>query len=207
MSEENKHLENLQEIRSMMERNTRFLSLSGMSGIMAGVSALVGATLAYFRINEFYQSSNRIYTEYINLEADLLIIAFSVLVFAIGFAYFFTARRAKKRGEIVWNKTAKKLVLNMFIPLFAGGTTSLILLRNGHVGYIAPMTLVFYGLACINASHQTVRDIFYLGLTNVVLGIIAMLFIGQGLLFWTLGFGVAHIVYGSLMYFKYDKKS
>jgi hypothetical protein len=204
---EEKHLENLQEIRSIMERSTRFLSLSGLSGIMAGASALVGSALAYFRIKQFYSLSSPDYDAVINLETDLLAIAGAVLIFALGFAYFFTARNAKKRGEVVWNKTAKKLLLNLFIPLFAGGMISLVLLRNGHIGYIAPITLVFYGLACINASHQTVSDIFYLGLTNVILGLVALFFIGQGLFFWTLGFGVTHIIYGSLMYFKYDKKS
>ena len=203
---EEKHLENLQEIRSIMERSTRFLSLSGMSGIMAGLSAIVGAIMAYFRIDMFLKDGFGMYSLQ-ELQTDLLFIAISVLLSALGFAYFFTARKAKNSGEIVWNKASKKLLINLSIPLLTGGAIVLILLRKGEIAYIAPLTLVFYGLACINASHQTVRDIFYLGLTNVFLFLIAMFFIGQGLLFWTLGFGVAHIIYGSLMYFKYDKKS
>ncbi|MFA7273443.1 MAG: hypothetical protein WC044_06220 [Crocinitomicaceae bacterium] len=205
--EESKHLENLQEIRSIMERSSRFLSLSGLSGIVAGITALVGATIAYFRIESYFQTEGGSYREMRDLESDLLIIAGIVLVAALGFAYFFTARKAKKAGEVVWNKAAKKLIVNLAVPLCTGGLVVLILLEDGKIGYIAPFTLVFYGLACINASNQTVRDIYYLGLTNVILGIFGLIFIGQGLLFWTLGFGFAHILYGTLMYFKYDRKS
>ncbi len=204
MSEEKKHLENLQEIRSMMERNTRFLSLSGLSGIGAGVIALIGAFVAHQRIEAFT------YIDYLSimaLELELLTIATCVLIGALTVAYLFTAKKAKKSGDVFWNKTSKKTLVSLAIPLVTGGLTILVLLKNGQYVYIAPLSLIFYGLACINASHHTVRDIFFLGLTNISLGLVALVYLGNGLLFWTIGFGFAHIIYGSLMYFKYDKKS
>ncbi len=205
MSEE-KHLENLQEIRSIMEKSTRFLSLSGLSGVVAGIAALIGAGVAYMRwTNQYlnvYQEPN-----YEQLEMEFILIAAVVLVSAIGFAYFFTAKKARKAGEKIWNKTSKKILFNLSTPLIAGGFVSLMMIHFNLYGLVAPLILIFYGLACINASHQTVRDIFFLGLTCVLLGMLNFAFIGRGLLFWSLGFGVAHILYGTLMYFKYDRKA
>lgn len=208
MSEE-KHLENLQEIRSIMERNTRFLSLSGLSGVMAGVVALIGAGFAFsIYANEVINSTFlRMSPNWGVVQRDLIMIAAGVLVAAIGFAYFFTARKAKRAGEKVWNKTSKGILLNLLIPLATGGVLSLVLLKNDLFIWVPPITLIFYGLACIGASQKTVRDIFYLGLTCLLLGLLNTLFLGYGIIFWALGFGIAHILYGTLMYFKYDRKS
>jgi uncharacterized membrane protein YidH (DUF202 family) len=204
---DNQHLENIQEIRSIMEKSTRFLSLSGLSGVMAGVSALLGAFIASYRINSF---RNDFYTgsdNFEKLERDLFLIAIGVLVFAILFAFLFTSKKAKKAGEKIWNRTSKKILFNLSIPLLTGGFVVLFMIYHQLFVFIAPLTLIFYGLACINSSHQTVRDIFYLGLTCVLLGMMNLFFLGQGILFWSLGFGVAHILYGTLMYFKYDRKA
>jgi hypothetical protein len=65
--------------------------------------------------------------------------------------------------------------------------------------------LIFYGLALINASKYTYNDIRYLGISELLIGLCSTLFLGYGLFFWAAGFGLAHIVYGALMYFKYDK--
>lgn len=203
---ENQHLENLQEIRSIMERNTRFLSLSGLSGVMAGVMALLGAGLAYARIMR--DDLNVFETpDWASMQRDLLLIAAGVLVAAIGFAYLFTARKAKRSGEVIWNKTSKSILLNLAIPLATGGFFSLVLLKNNLFIWVPAVTLIFYGIACINASQKTVRDIFYLGMTCLVLGLINTLFLGYGIVFWSLGFGIAHIAYGTLMYYKYDRKA
>ncbi len=201
------HLENLKEIRSIMEKSTRFLSLSGLSGVMAGVFALLGASAAYFRMRNFGRNFFNGSDSVSEVQNDLLLIAGAVLVFAVSSSYFFTARKAKKAGEKIWNKTSKNILLNLSIPLLTGGFVALVMLQNNLFVWIAPFTLIFYGLGCINASHKTVRDIFYLGATCLTLGLVNTLFLGYGIVFWALGFGVAHILYGTLMYFKYDRKS
>jgi hypothetical protein len=196
------YLQDIQDIRKMMDRSTQFLSLSGLAGIMAGVYALAGAYAAK-------QIYDRNYGNYITLESDafktIIGIAGAVLVLSVVTAYFLTARKAKKQGETVWNTTSKRLAANFMIPLATGGIFALILLKNGYAGLIAPVTLMFYGLACVNASKYTMRQVRYLGLTIIIIGLTATNFEGYGLEFWALGFGVCHILYGAIMYYKYDR--
>lgn len=196
------YLKDIQDIKSMMAQSSQFISLSGFSGILAGIYAIIGAVIAYFLIE-----NERSY--YITLESTtfkyILLTALVVLVLSIGTAYLLTIRKAKKVGEKVWNPTSKRLIINFSIPLITGGIFSLLLLKNGYYGLIAPITLIFYGLACVNASKYTLRDVRYLGITQIILGLIATEFSGYGLYFWVIGFGICHILYGSIMHFKYDR--
>jgi hypothetical protein len=93
----------------------------------------------------------------------------------------------------------------MATPLVTGGLLILILISRSYYGIITPATLIFYGLALVSASNFTFADVKYLGLLEIALGLIAACFPGYGLLFWAIGFGVLHIIYGSMMYLKYDR--
>lgn len=200
--ETNKYLQDIQDIKNMMNKSTQFISLSGMAGILAGIYALIGA----FYVN--YLIASHTY-EYITLESTtfklILGTAFLVLFCSLVTAYILTARKAKKLGEKVWNPSSKRLLLNFAIPLVTGGIFALLLLKNGHYGLISPVVLIFYGLACVNASKYTFRDVRYLGMTEVILGLFAIEFSGYGLHFWVVGFGICHILYGAFMYLKYEK--
>jgi formate/nitrite transporter FocA (FNT family) len=197
----------LASIRTMMERSAKFLSLSGLSGVLAGVYALVGATAAYFMVHYPISPFNyRIYS--INEGTTLyklILIALVVLAASISTGFWLSNRKAKKNGAILWSQTAQKLVVNLCIPLVTGGIFILIMLYTGHFGLAAPASLIFYGLALINASVNTYDEIRYLGFSEIILGLIAAAFPGYGLIFWALGFGVLHIIYGGIMYNKYDK--
>jgi len=210
--EAEKHLDNLKEIKQLMERSTRFLSLSGLSGIMAGVSALIGAFLAYnVLVSANYVRGISYFDGAIILDlqnavfTQLLLIGFGVLISALGFGFYFTNRKAKREGQTIWNAASRKLMLNLFIPLAVGGVFSLLLIQHHLVVLVAPVTLIFYGLACVNASHVTHNEIRNLGIFNILLGLINVYYVGYGLFFWALGFGVMHIIYGGLMYFKYER--
>ncbi len=196
------YLQDLQDIRQMMSKSTQFLSLSGLAGILAGIYALVGAYFAYRLIeNHSYQ--------YITLESltfkAIVGIAVLVLVLSVATAYVLSYRKAKRKDETLINSTSKRAFLNFAIPMITGGILIILLLKNGYYGLIAPMTLIFYGLSCVNVSKYTFRDVRYLGITEIILGLIAVEFSGYGLLFWVIGFGICHILYGAVMYFKYDK--
>ncbi len=212
MRNHNEHLETLTEIRSMMERSSRFISLSGLSGVAAGVIALLGAAMVYVYLGLRPFSNYRIfYAEVLNkgkwgigYEAFFLLDAFLVLVLALAGGIYFTSRKAKQKGQKVWDKSALRMLSNLAIPLVVGGIFCLALYREGQILLIAPATLVFYGLALVNGSKYTLNDIRYLGLSEIGLGIIGLFFPGYGLELWAIGFGVLHIVYGLLVYKKYE---
>jgi hypothetical protein len=194
-------------IRTMMERSSKFLSLSGLSGVLAGVYAFVGALAAYYLVQ--YPLSPLSYRIQSIQDRDTLIklvlIAIAVLVCSVSTGLILSNRKAKRQGLSLWNSASKTMVLNLSIPLFSGGIFILIMLLSGHFGLAAPACLLFYGIALIQGSPNTYEEVRYLGFCEIGLGLISALLPGYGLLFWALGFGVLHIVYGGIMYNKYDK--
>lgn len=207
------YLNDISEIKTMMSRSSRFMSLSGLSGILAGIYALVAATYAHFRITEvsaYTANSNvgeaigRFLLSY-DAIGDLMLAALLTLALALLTGAFFTIKKAKKRNEQLWNPVSKRLLFNFAVPLVAGGLFCLALLQYEFIGLVAPTTLIFYGLALLNASKFTVGDIKYLGLANLLIGLLATQFIGFGIYFWALGFGIFHIIYGIILYNKYDR--
>jgi len=201
----------LASIRNLMERSSKFISLSGLSGILAGIYALIGAGLAYNMmytgLSHTYVMSNHLNGIHVPDERVilLLLIAVLVLVASLITGLVLTTRKAKAKGQPVWSKTSKVLLFNMAVPLVSGGLLILILLSRAYYGIVGPASLIFYGLALISASNFTFNDVKYLGICEILLGLIAACLPGYGLLFWAIGFGVLHIVYGSVMYFKYDR--
>lgn len=205
---EEKEIQNeLASIRNLMERSSKFISLSGLSGILAGVYALIGAALAY---NIVYRGSSRIYTslnvhEYPQSLYNLIIIAMAVLLLSLTSGVILTRNKAKRKGQPIWGKISQQLLFHMAIPLITGGILILMLIYRGYYGVVASTSLIFYGLSLVSASNFTFTMVKYLGLSEIILGLIAACLPGYGLLFWAVGFGVLHIIYGSLMYLKYDK--
>ena len=215
MTTQQEHLKDLREIRSLMERSSRFIGLSGLSGVAAGVCALIGAAVVYnyLDIKPFeYDHSYVYYAKALNTtkwgleyRGFILWVGSLTVLAAISSGIFFTTRHAKQKGQKIWDKTALRLLANLAIPLVAGGFFCLALIWHGELAYVAPATLVFYGLALVNGSKYTLHDVFYLGLVEIALGILAMFMLRFGLEFWAIGFGILHIVYGTMMYFKYEK--
>ncbi|MCP9201250.1 hypothetical protein MKO06_15170 [Gramella sp. GC03-9] len=211
--ENEKYLKDLSEIRSMMNRSSRFISLSGLAGVFAGCYAIAGAILAKLvlagRDSVYTQDFSARLSNGINPEIiqQLILIAVAVLLLAIGTAIFLTTRKARRNDQKIWDHTSKRLLINFFAPLVAGGIFCLVLLQYGLIGLIAPSMLIFYGLALIHGSKYTFADLKSLGYANVILGLIATQFIGFGIYFWAIGFGVFHIIYGIWMHNKYDRKT
>lgn len=210
MATNDERLQDLGEIRSIMERSTRFISLSGLSGIFAGIYALAGITFAYI----FLGYGDLAYEEGIITLPDissstfmlyLLIDALTVLILSLGTSLFFSKRKARRKGIPFWDNTAKRLLINMFIPLLTGGILCLILFLERDIFLVISLTLVFYGLALFNAGKYTLDEVRYLGIGEIVCGILAAGFPATGIIFWAAGFGFFHIIYGVFMYYKYDR--
>jgi hypothetical protein len=209
-------LETLQDIKRMMERSSRFISLSGLSGVSAGICAIVGALIAHLLIleNTTFASDSRDPNEFnatwgtragYYFETKMVGLAAAVLAAALVSSTLLTWRKARKSKLPIWDHASKKLAINMAIPLAAGGFFALGLLQHGGWNFIAPACLVFYGLALVNASKYTLTDIRYLGILEFALGCINMYFPHEGLYFWTTGFGLLHIIYGLIMWWKYER--
>lgn len=201
MKEEQDYIQDIAEIRSMMERSSKFLSLSGWAGIMAGIYALAGAYIAHsffgFKPNEFFYSSPAL--------QEVILLAIVVLILALITAILFSRKKAHTKSEKIWNATSRRLLATMAVPLVSGGILILVFISKGLTGLIAPISLLFYGLSLYNASKLTIEDVKYLGITLIGLGLINSWFIEFGLLFWAIGFGLIHIVYGIYMHFRHER--
>lgn len=203
---DNKYQDDLSAIRGIMEDRTRFISLSGLSGILAGVYALIGAYIAYRTI---YYSDKVLYRSFqenlYSAEAfKLFTIALLVLVFAIITGIILSYRKAKKQDSKLWNKSSKNLIINMLVPLITGGVFILFLIFYGYINLIASASLIFYGLALYSAGNYTFSDVKNLGIAEILLGMVALFYPGFGLFIWAVGFGILHILYGAIMYYKYE---
>lgn len=214
----------LQDIRLLMERSTRFMSLSGWTGIMVGIYSLLGAAAAWFIIYKVEPKINSV-SEYGAVESEyllageetyrnftllfsgknllLLLVALSVIALAAATVLYHSSRKAKIQEVKLWNTTSKRLLIQLAIPLIAGGIFCLALFVYGHAGLIAPAMLIFYGIALLNGSKYTLVEFHSLALIEIALGLISLFFIGYGLFFWALGFGLMHIIYGVLMQKRY----
>ncbi len=216
MDDKQKSLEDLNQIRNIMERSTQFLSLSGLSGVFAGIYALIASWFVYNNFSDRVWKDISGYSQTVkeipsselisNKIQYALIVGLIVLILSVFTGYFFTSKKAKKSGQNLWSSASKRMLLNLMIPLIVGACFCIMLVKHNVFGLVIPTTLIFYGLALLNASQHTIGTVKYLGYAEIILGIIASYFIGYGLIVWAIGFGVLHIVYGLLMYAKYDKK-
>jgi uncharacterized membrane protein len=208
MKDQPDYIKDIAEMRSMMERSSKFLSLSGLAGIMAGIYALAGAYIAYavFDFNPGQDVYNP--SQPASVSADLLkvvFLAFLILILSIGTAVFLSHRKAVKRSEKFWDATARRVLINMAVPLIAGGLLILVLMAKGLIGFMAPFTLLFYGLALYNAGKFTYDEVKSLGLIQIGLGLIGCCFVEYGLLCWAIGFGLVHIIYGIYLHYRYER--
>ncbi len=213
MDSGNEPIQALEEIKQIMDRSSRFVSLSGWSGIAAGVCALVAAWLANKKFNKYAISENEYeakssYTRdgnLLQLDRELLILAVITFIAAFFFAFLFTYLRSRKTGVPIWGFMARKVVINVAVPMIVGGLFIWRITDFGLYGLVAPACLIFYGLALINGSKFTLSEVRYLGYLQLLLGVINLWAIGYGLYFWAAGFGVLHILYGIVMWNKYER--
>lgn len=210
---EQEHLNTLSDIKNLMERSSRFLSLSGLSGVFIGIYALAGAIAGWW----FVSANNYALTNFTGFASTpegetnaeffrfFFMDAFAVLLLSLITGFILTRKKAMQQNLKIWDTTAKRLLVNLCIPLFTGGLFCLVLLRHHEVGLIVPSMLIFYGLSLLNASKYTYNDIRYLGVLEIILGLVCAINVSYGLIFWATGFGVLHIIYGISMYYKYER--
>jgi len=209
MKNDSESLQDIKAIRKLMEESTRFLSLSGLSGVFAGLTAIAGALFAYFII---LKSGTINFNEYLTtltgqettlLRWQLFAAAAIVLVVSVLFAFWFSMRKAKKDGKSFWSPVSKRLLINLLIPLITGGILTIVFMLQNQIQLVIPGFLIFYGLALVNAGKFTFGEIFYLGILEIITGLVSAFIPGWSLIFWIFGFGLLHIIYGLAMFRKY----
>jgi hypothetical protein len=204
MEKDQEQLEALQDIRKMMKESSKFLSLSGLSGIIAGIYALIGAGAVYqllqLHLHDGYDGEMDS-----RLTLQISAISITVLLLSIATAYFLSGKKAKKLHQRLFDHTSKKVLWSMAVPLGAGGIFCLSLLYHHFTFMLPSVMLIFYGLALFSSSKFTLPEIKYLGILQTGLGLLASFIPGQGLLLWALGFGVLHIIYGAIVWNKYER--
>jgi hypothetical protein len=211
MNEKNQQIETtLHDIKSMMERSSRFISLSGWSGVSAGLCALAGAwytatQIACWRRGDC-EFDSLVGADGLHFQSTLIRIALITFIAALASAFVFTYIRSKKTGSALWGHTTRRLTINVCIPMIVGGVFIFRMMEMGFFALVAPACLLFYGLALVNASKYTLGEVRYLGYGQLVLGVLNLWFLGWGLYFWAAGFGLLHIVYGFMMWWKYEYK-
>ncbi len=210
MEKENDQLAALNDIRRMMKESSRFLSLSGLSGILAGVYALAGALAGHSLLRNYYSGDD---AEQVGrshhgmLLMKLSLRALAVLALSLVTAFVLSGRKARRTGHKLFDHASRNLMWSMAVPLLAGGVVCISLLMRGgdFVLLVCPVLLIFYGLALFAGSRLTLPDVRYLGYFEISLGLIACFYPGHGLFFWSLGFGALHIIYGAIMWYKYER--
>jgi hypothetical protein len=223
MTPQEEQLSAITEMRDLMNKSSRFISMSGLSGVAAGVVGLIGVALVYWLLGDFFlhlpfqvnviidsirgnEYSTDAHLPTFGLIRDIVFIAGLTLGGALLSAWYFTRRKAKKLGNSMWDATAKRMIINLMIPLVTGGGFALVLLAHGIIGLVPAITLAFYGTALINASKYTLNDIRYLGIIEIILSFLAATFYEYSLVIWSIGFGLMHIIYGIVLYVKYEQK-
>ena len=206
MEKHEEQLAAIQEMRSMMDQATRFKSISGLSGIIAGILALLSVYFIYQltgispveaeALERIWRSSS---------QAFVLLALLGLFVICIGIGVYFAMRNARQSGKPAWDHAAKRLLVSLAIPVIAGGIFSGLLIQQGLVAIAAPATLLFYGMGLLNASKYTLDAVRAVGIVFIFLGLLATYFLSFCLLIWALGFGLVHIVYGFIIYVNYER--
>ena len=203
-------------IKDLMEKSSKFSNVSGIAVLFTGFLALIGATFIYFDIgfsvSDVHISYNQLISQngkpdVLNIKLKLLISIASLILATSLITLYITARnKSGNEGIPLFNSSFSRTLKSLFIPLFSGGVFCVFLLYHQMFGLVAPATLIFYGLGLISCSKYSYYELEFLGYFELVLGFIASYFMGTGLLFWIIGFGIAHILFGYYIHVKYDKK-
>ena len=198
---ENKEvLSTLNDIKEMMERSSKFKAISGLSIIIVGFLASLVSAYIYFCMGDYRINTPAKWRTTVIIAIVLLVVAFAT-VFVMS---YLKARQFKLR--FTFDTTMRRLLLNFFIPMAAGGLLCMALLSQQHYGLVSSITLIFYGLALINSSHFSYSELRYLGYAELALGLIDCFLVDYAVLTWFLGFGVFHIVFGIIFMMKYGRR-
>ena len=183
--------ENLRMIRQMMERSTKHSSLSGFSGIIVGLWAIIGVAVTRLAVQP-----NRAH-HWLAYIAEFAATWAAVLVLSILTDLLVTKRRAALVGKHVFSKLGTHIVGAAAPGFTAGFVLTMYLLQQQRIGEVYGFWMLSYGLAICAVGLFSVRPVLFLGWAFLLAGA-ATLFLPHawGLGMMALSFGGFHIAYG-----------
>jgi len=126
-----------------------------------------------------------------------------VLVLAFTGAVLLSQRKARKSGHNPWTPVTRRMLASLLIPLATGGLFILLTASRVPACVSASSTLIFYGLAVTSAGKYTFGEVHWLGVLEIVTGMVCLVLPQYTILIWATGFGVIHIGYGLFMHLRY----
>lgn len=209
MNQSDQHIEDIQVIRKIMEESSRFLSLSGLSGIVAGFLGIAGAIVAHLMIiksgapADWYLKPLAGGPDGLNSVMPLFAAMGVVLVLAFSGAILFSTLKARKSGHNAWTPVTRRMLASLLIPLGTGGLFILLTVDTVPASVTAASSLIFYGLAVVSAGKFTFGEVHWLGVLEIIAGLVCLLLPQYTIIIWAMGFGVIHIAYGLFMHLRY----
>jgi hypothetical protein len=177
--------EDLRVIRQVMERSTRYSTLSGLSGVLVGLVAVMGAFVT--------RALPHIYTHPLRLGA----IWFIVLLLAVGIDFGRNKRRAALVGKRVVSPLGVHIIGAALPAFFAGAVFTAFCALHHLLPDIWGVWMLCYGLAICAVGLYSVRPVSYLGGAFVLAGALTLLLpITQPLDMMWITFGGFHVFYG-----------
>jgi hypothetical protein len=181
-----KAAENLEVIRTLMERTTQYQLLTARAGLAAGTLASAGA-LAF-----------------LVLDADnpwqfgavwSLVFIGSFMTSAVG-----TMLRGRERGERIWSRQARAVVLALAPSLFAAFSLSAFFFAQGLHLWLPGVWMLCYGQGALATAAYAPRSIRTLGCFVLAGGAITLL-VGPAFAIPAMGvvFGLGHIALGAVL--------
>ncbi len=204
----------LSDIRNMMERSQKVLFLEGTAGIVVAVWALLGAVavslVLYGTVSPLWGATvNPIRQPDWDTFLIVAIICASVFCAAFMTVWLMSKHRASREGlDFSFDAGTRRLLGNFFTAMVTGGLVCLTPIFNDLWNLIPGFMLVFYGLAVVLISPIAFKISItkYLGYAEIVIGVAALAFSSFGMMFWTIGFCILHLIWGIWFKIWFDRK-
>ena len=177
--------DNLRFIRETMERAGSFTAVPGWGGIAMGISAIIAAVLAGKEQDPA-------------LWLRVWIIELIVAMLLASATMTLKARRARTS---LFMGPARRFAMAFAPPVMVGGVLTWALAWREQFELLPAVWLLLYGAGIIAGGMYSVRVVPIMGGLFFMLGLLALFLPGNLLL--ALGFGVLHIVFGSIIAWRY----
>lgn len=199
--------EHLRVIRQTMERSTKYSTLSGLSGVLIGLVAIVGVVVTNSIIRQAPAFTVRSQAELRSLNAfqhrqfaELAAIWTTVLVLAIAIDFVANKRRAARVGKTVMSPIGGHIILAALPAFFAGAVITYFFIMHNLAFSVWGVWMLCYGLAICAVGLFSVKPVSVLGAAFVLAGAVTLLLPPSAQLpMMALTFGGFHIGYGILM--------